>query len=102
MPTEITARDVLSLFLRTYYDGSRHGFSATWQENMEAVAEDARRLLSTPDATPDLVRALVDLVSADNCNYTAETMRYEGLFDRARAALAAASVDLTPPAERTS
>lgn len=34
----------LSLFLRTYWDGCRHGFTKNWQESMEIVAEQARQL----------------------------------------------------------
>jgi hypothetical protein len=35
----------------------------------------------------ELERALEALVAADNCNYQRDTMRTEGLFDAARAAL---------------
>lgn len=32
-------------------------------------------------------RALEEIVSADNCNYERDTMRSQGMFDRAREAL---------------
>ena len=35
----------------------------------------------------ELEKALGALVAADNCNYQRDTMRAEGLFDAARAAL---------------
>jgi hypothetical protein len=38
-------------------------------------------------ASPKLLDALKALVAADNCNYMTETMRYEGLFDKAREAI---------------
>ncbi|MFZ1059247.1 MAG: hypothetical protein WAP47_08645 [Candidatus Rokuibacteriota bacterium] len=34
-----------------------------------------------------LLKALENLVAADNCNYQRDTMRYTGLFDAARAAI---------------
>ena len=46
-----TAPGVLSLFLRTYYDGTRHGFTESWVEAMEAVAADARRVLRAEEPT---------------------------------------------------
>jgi len=39
------------------------------------------------EATPALLKALRDLVAAEACGYEVETMRFEGLFDNARAAL---------------
>ena len=41
-----------------------------------------------------LLEALRDLVAADNCNYSREAMRYEGLFDAARRAVRAADREL--------
>lgn len=42
-------------------------------------------------AAPAMLAALRKLVGADNTNYLVETMRYEGLFDEARAAIAQAT-----------
>lgn len=42
----------------------------------------------TPVAAGALYSALFRLVAADNCNYERDTMRSEGYFDDARAALA--------------
>jgi len=39
-------------------------------------------------AAPDLLEACKAMVAADNCNYDRHVMRTEGLFDKARAALA--------------
>ena len=39
------------------------------------------------NAAPALVEALELLVAADNCNYTRDSIQYEGLFNKARIAL---------------
>lgn len=41
-------------------------------------------------AVPELLTALEKLIAADNCNYNVATMRSEGYFDAARAAVAKA------------
>ena len=51
-----TPAAVLSLMLRTYYDGTRHGFTDTWQENMEEVAAQARAVLKDVDTDPKTAR----------------------------------------------
>lgn len=52
--------------------------------------------------TPAIAEALAALVAADGANYTRHAMAYEGLFDRARAALAEAGypVPADPPTAR--
>ena len=42
-------------------------------------------------AAPALYAALAALVAADKCNYCAEAMRHEGMFDAGRAALCEAN-----------
>lgn len=44
--------------------------------------------INNPEAQAAIVTALRRLVAADNTNYLRDTMRYAGLFDDARAALA--------------
>jgi hypothetical protein len=44
-------------------------------------------------AAPDMLKALYDLVAANNCNYERETMRRSGLFNEGRKALAKATGD---------
>ena len=46
---------VLSLFLRTYNDGRRHGFRETWAENMDAVAEQARAILTGAESLDEVL-----------------------------------------------
>jgi len=41
-----------------------------------------------------LLEALRTLVAANNCNYSREAMRYEGLFDAAQRAVCAADREL--------
>ena len=54
-----------------------------WGKETEGIA----RLIA---AAPDLLAALQSLVAADNGNYQRDTMRSEGYFDAARAAIAKA------------
>lgn len=54
--------------------------------------QDAEEIARKFAAVDEVIKALQDLVAADNCNYLAETMRYEGLFDNARQAIKKATV----------
>lgn len=56
--------------------------------------------LPTTDAQAAVTQALRRLVSADLCNYQRDTMRYEGLFDDARTALAALDGTSVPAPHR--
>lgn len=61
--------------------------------NVDILDDDDRFIAMTRDPKTAAgltmaLGALSALVAADNCNYMAETMRYEGYFDRARKALA--------------
>jgi len=52
--------------------------------------------LQLPDVAP-VITALRTLITADNCNYARDTMRYEGLFDAGRAALLVATGEQLGP-----
>ncbi len=41
-----TLGQALSLFLRTYNDGCRHGFNLSWQESMDEVSQKAKAALA--------------------------------------------------------
>lgn len=51
-------------------------------------------------AAPDLAQALADMLGAVNCNYDPQTVRYEGIAERARLALERAGWPLGGPADR--
>jgi len=59
---------------------------------LNLIADANARLIA---AAPVMLAALQKLVAADNCNYLVETMRYEGYFDAARAAIAAATGEVS-------
>ena len=60
--------------------GAHASLPGEWMANAHLIA-----------AAPDLLAALQEIVSMDNCNYERDIMRYCGAFDRARAAIAKAT-----------
>lgn len=78
MPTEPTPRDVLRDMLGVYTDGVLHGFGESWQEAMEAAAQDARDVLNR-----DLGRYMARHVRrwAAVRVHTPEGEHYVGVYD---------------------
>lgn len=66
---------------------------------LAAAVESVRRVEPLLRAAPAMLAALERLISADNCNYLAHSMRREGLFDAARAAVADVRPDLAKSLE---
>ena len=56
----------------------------------EPALSNAAYIVKACNSYEGLLKALKDLVAADNCNYWRDTMRAEGLFDAAREAIAEA------------
>ncbi len=71
--------EILTMTVATYADGS--------------IVNDPAHgdVLALVLAAPALLAACQALVAADNCNYQRDTMRHEGYFDQARAAIARAT-----------
>lgn len=65
--------------------------------NLEAALENYAIMKAERDElkaiNAELLKALKALVAADNCNYSRTSMRSEGYFENARAAIAKATGD---------